>query len=152
MELIVAAVGQRMPAWIAEGWESYRRRMPPHLSMRLIEIPSAARLAGRQATDRESEMLLAKTPAAHRIALDPDAKGWSTARLARELEGWQQNGRPVCFYIGGATGLSDALITGCDQRWSLGPLTLPHMLVRVVVAEQLYRAWTILTNHPYHRA
>ncbi|MEM1080716.1 MAG: 23S rRNA (pseudouridine(1915)-N(3))-methyltransferase RlmH, partial [Pseudomonadota bacterium] len=90
--------------------------------------------------------------AVHVVALDSRGKAWSTAQLAQQLERWQMHGQPVHFLIGGANGLDDSILKLADQRWSLGPLTLPHMLVRVLLAEQLYRAWTITQGHPYHRA
>lgn len=138
-----------MPSWVAEGWREYVRRMPPHLSLELIEIP--VRGSGRRKPDA-GRALLERVPAGARtVALDPGGRPWSTRDLARNLEDWQTDGAPVAFLIGAADGLGDEVRKACSQHWSLGPLTLPHMLVRVLVAEQLYRAHTILANHPYHR-
>ncbi|MGD9265147.1 MAG: 23S rRNA (pseudouridine(1915)-N(3))-methyltransferase RlmH [Lysobacterales bacterium] len=156
MQLLVAAVGQRMPRWVSEAWQEYSRRMPPGLSLSLREIPLAKR--GKNAdiarmVKAESEALLAAMPArAKTIALDVKGKGWSTQQLAAELEDWMRDGRDVGFMIGGPDGIGLEVLSRADARWSLGPLTLPHPLVRVVLAEQLYRAWTITQNHPYHRA
>ncbi|MCW8925148.1 MAG: 23S rRNA (pseudouridine(1915)-N(3))-methyltransferase RlmH [Xanthomonadales bacterium] len=156
MQLLVAAVGQRMPRWVNEAWSEYSRRMPRELSLSLREIALAKR--GKNADTRrlmatESDALLAAMPARSRvIALDVRGKAWSTEQLAVNLEGWMGEGRDVGFMIGGPDGISPEILASSDARWSLGPLTLPHPLVRVVLAEQLYRAWTITQNHPYHRA
>lgn len=141
-----------MPAWVAGGWDEYARRMPPHLPLRLVEVDPARR--GNDADNRRDEatQLLARAPGtALRVALDGSGSAWSTEALARQLDDWQMQGRPVCFFIGGSTGLDRSVLDTADRRWSLGPLTLPHMLVRVVLAEQIYRAWTILSGHPYHK-
>ena len=156
MRLLVAAVGQRMPRWVGEAWEEYSRRMPPGLSLDLREVPLAKR--GKNAdtarlVKAESEALLAAMPARSKtIALDVKGKGWSTEQLAAKLEDWMADGRDVGFMIGGPDGIGPEALSRADERWSLGPLTLPHPLVRMVLAEQLYRAWTITQNHPYHRA
>lgn len=156
MQLLVAAVGQRMPRWVNEAWSEYSRRMPAGCQLSLREIALAKR--GKNADTKrlmatESEALLAAMPDRARvIALDVKGKGWSTEQLAANLENWMGDGRDVGFMIGGPDGISPDTIARSDQRWSLGPLTLPHPLVRVVLAEQLYRAWTITQNHPYHRA
>jgi 23S rRNA (pseudouridine1915-N3)-methyltransferase len=156
MQLLVAAVGQRMPGWVNEAWNEYARRMPPGLALSLREIPLAKR--GKNAdtqrlTGKESQALYAAMPARSRIiALDVHGKSWTTEKLAANLEDWMGGGRDVGFMIGGPEGISLDIVRKADTRWSLGPLTLPHPLVRVILAEQLYRAWTITRNHPYHRA
>jgi 23S rRNA (pseudouridine1915-N3)-methyltransferase len=156
MQLLVAAVGKRMPRWVNEAWTEYARRMPSELALSLREISLAKR--GKNAdTNRltavESAALYAAMPQrARTIALDVKGQPWSTARLAANLEDWMGDGRDVGFMIGGPDGISPDTMQKADDRWSLGPLTLPHPLVRVVLAEQLYRAWTITRNHPYHRA
>jgi 23S rRNA (pseudouridine1915-N3)-methyltransferase len=156
MDLLVAAVGQRMPQWVNEAWTEYSRRMPPSLSLSLREIPLAKR--GKNADTKrltavESQALHNAMPARARvIALDVQGQAWSTEKLASNLENWLGDGRDVGFMIGGPDGISNDIMQQADNRWSLGPLTLPHPLVRVVLAEQLYRAWTITQNHPYHRA
>ncbi len=153
MDLVVACVGTRMPAWVAEGWRQYARRLPPHLKLDLIEVPVAGKAAlGREAVV-EAESLLARVPdRARRIALHGEARPWSTESLAEKMADWQHDGDPVWFFIGGANGLDPDFLGSCHSRWSFGPAVFPHMLVRVMVAEQLYRAWTILSGHPYHRA
>ena len=156
MHLLVAAVGQRMPRWVNEAWTEYSRRMPPNLGLSLREIPLAKR--GKNADTRrlravESQALFDAMPTRARvIALDVQGRAWSTEKLAANLEDWLGDGRDVGFMIGGPDGISAEVMQQADTRWSLGPLTLPHPLVRVVLAEQLYRAWTITQNHPYHRA
>lgn len=156
MHLLVAAVGQRMPRWVNEAWTEYSRRMPSNLGLSLREIPLAKR--GKNADIRrlkaaESQALYNAIPARARvIAMDVRGRSWTTEKLAENFEGWLSDGRDVGFLIGGPDGISADIMQRADTRWSLGPLTLPHPLVRVVLAEQLYRAWTITQNHPYHRA
>ena len=108
--------------------------------------------SGRAMKQESGRLLDAIAPRDWVVGLDIGGKPWSTEQLARQLERWLQAGRDVVFMIGGPEGLDSACLARADQRWSLGPLTLPHPLVRVVVSEQLYRAWTILEHHPYHRA
>ena len=156
MQLQVAAVGQRMPGWVNDAWHEYARRMPPGLSLSLREIALSKR--GKNAdtkrlTATESQALIKSMPERARIiALDVKGQSWSTEQLAQKLENWMGDGRDVGFMIGGPDGIAPEILQRADTRWSLGPLTLPHPLVRVVLAEQLYRAWTITQNHPYHRA
>lgn len=156
MKLLVAAVGQRMPDWVSQAWTEYARRMPPGLALSLREISLAKR--GKNAdikrlTAIESKALYQAMPARARvIALDIRGQSWSTEKLAANLQEWMGDGRDVGFMIGGPDGIAADIMQKAHQRWSLGPLTLPHPLVRVVLAEQLYRAWTIIQNHPYHRA
>ena len=156
MQLLVAAVGQRMPSWVNEAWTEYTRRMPANLSVSLREINLEKR--GKNADTKrlaatESKALYQAMPARARvIALDVQGQTWSTEKLAASLEDWMGDARDVGFMIGGPDGIDTDIMQEADTRWSLGPLTLPHPLVRVVLAEQLYRAWTITQNHPYHRA
>jgi len=155
MLLRVAAIGQRMPGWVTDAWHEYARRFPKNLTLDLAELPMARR--GRnpdieRLRAREGEALLSAVPAgAVPVALDIGGRAWSTQDLAARLEQWMAEGRAPCFMIGGPDGLSAACREAAELRWSLGPLTLPHPLVRVIVAEQLYRAWSIVSNHPYHR-
>ena len=156
MQLLVAAVGQRMPNWVTEAWTEYARRMPPSLGLSLREISLAKRSKNadtKRLTAIESRALFEAMPNRARvIALDVRGQAWSTPKLALRLEQWMGDGRDVGFMIGGPEGIDARIMQKADDRWSLGPLTLPHPLVRVVLAEQLYRAWTITQNHPYHRA
>jgi 23S rRNA (pseudouridine1915-N3)-methyltransferase len=155
MQLLVAAVGQRMPAWVQQGWQEYAGRFPRGLTLELREIPLARR--GRNAAvgplrESEGQALLAAVPAGHRVvALDQRGDQWTTAELARRLEHWMREERGVCFLIGGPDGLADACRQHARDLWGLSRLTLPHAMVRVLLAEQLYRAWTVTRNHPYHR-
>lgn len=156
MRLRVASVGQRMPGWVADAWQEYARRMPRELPLELVEIPLKKR--GRNADIArlrrdEGEALIAAVGADHHVvALDGRGKTWSTERLAARLEDWLAGGRHCGFLVGGPDGLDEACLARADETWSLGPLTYPHPLVRVILAEQLYRAWTITRGHPYHRA
>jgi 23S rRNA (pseudouridine1915-N3)-methyltransferase len=156
MQLLVAAVGQRMPGWVSEAWTEYARRMPPGMTLSLREISLATRVKNadtKRLTAIESKALYEAMPTRARvIALDVRGRAWSTEKLATQMEMWMGDGRDVGFMIGGPEGIDAGIMQKADDRWSLGPLTLPHPLVRVVLAEQLYRAWTITQNHPYHRA
>lgn len=149
MKLTVISMGQKMPDWLSAGWQVYARRMPAGLSLTLQAMP----VAGKQARlSAQSSALLKHSAGSHRVALDMRGQAWSTELLAEQLQDWQQLGRDVAFLLGGADGLQPAVLQAADQCWSLGPLTFPHMLVRVLLAEQLYRAAMILQGHPYHRS
>jgi 23S rRNA (pseudouridine1915-N3)-methyltransferase len=156
MRLKVAGIGQRMPRWVEEGWREYAKRMPRELPLELQELPLAHRGKNpdlARLLRREGEALLAAAPADARIiAMDLSGQAWSTGQLARRLEDWMGDGRDCVFLIGGPDGLDQACLSAAELTWALGPLTLPHPLVRVLLAEQLYRAWTIIAGHPYHRA
>lgn len=156
MRLRLLAVGQKMPAWITAGFEEYAGRLPADCRLELTELALAQRSKSQpvsRAIDAEGEKLLAALGDNDRlIALDVTGKPWSTEQLSVQLENWRQDGRDVAFAVGGPDGLSPAVLARAERRWSLSALTLPHPLVRVVLAEQLYRAWSILANHPYHRA
>lgn len=145
-----------MPAWAVEAWKDYSRRFPPSLPLALKEIrmPQRTRKSGVAAARKsEGEALLAAVPSsAVLVALDERGSQWATVELAERLEGWMQEGRDVAFMIGGPDGLSEACRDAAEFKWSLGRATFPHALVRVMVAEQLYRAWSVTRNHPYHRA
>ena len=153
MKLRLVAVGNRPPAWVAAGFEAYARRLPREMPLELVEIPSAARSNLPPARVREAEgaRLLAKTGSRDwLVALDERGRARTTAELAQRLDDWRMQGRDVAFLIGGADGLDAACLERADETLSLSPMTLPHALVRVFLAEQLYRAWTILAGHPYH--
>lgn len=140
-----------MPDWIARGWHEYARRMPPQISLELLEVASP-RASGSDQRKREGEALLARcAQGGPRVALDEHGSAWTTRDLAGRLDEWLMLGDPVSLIIGGASGHSPETLSQCTGRWSLGPLTFPHMLVRVIVGEQIYRAWTLLSGHPYHR-
>lgn len=156
MKLIIVAVGMRMPDWVETAWRDYSRRMPPDCALELKEIKPEPRTSGKtpaQMMQAEARRIEAAIPAqAMRIALDEHGKDLNTMQLARELEGWRGGGQDIVFLIGGPDGLDAALKRRCTSRLRLSSLTLPHPMVRVVLAEQLYRAWAIMTGHPYHRA
>jgi len=145
-----------MPEWVSQGYNEYARRMPPELSLDLVEIPLAHRGKNPdipRLMQREGDAILsALGPRDRVIALEVGGRNWSTEKLAGQLESWQLDGRDVSFLVGGPDGLADVCRNRADQLWSLSALTLPHPLVRILLAEQLYRAWSVTRNHPYHRA
>ncbi len=156
MKLNLLAVGTKMPSWVKDGYQEYAKRLPRECSLHLYEITPAKRGKSGSAPQwmrEEGERLLAAIPANHHVvALDVKGKAWSTEQLSEQLKTWQAEGRDVSLIVGGPDGLTDECLQRADQRWSLSALTLPHPIVRIVMAEQLYRAWTVLQNHPYHRA
>lgn len=156
MQITIAAVGTRLDAWIYEAFESYRIRLPRHLTLSLKEVPVTRRGSGTDvaaAVAAEGERLLrALRPGELVIALDEHGRQWSSAELAAELACWQQSHPQVTLLVGGPDGLSPACRERAGRLWSLSKLTFPHGLVRVLLAEQIYRASTILQGHPYHRA
>lgn len=156
MKARLIALGERMPAWVAEGYAEYAKRLSRDLPLELVELRLGERGKGRdlaRALHDEGEAVMASLPrGAHVIALDGRGKPWSSEQLAEQLARWRMDGRDLAFLIGGPDGHAPEVLARADQRWSLGPLTLPHMLVRLIVAEQLYRAVSLLGNHPYHRA
>ncbi len=145
-----------MPDWVAQGFAEYRKRLAHELPLELVELKPGARGKGRddaRAIHDEGAALLAALPRdAHAVALDGGGKPWSSDELAAQLARWRMSGRDLALLIGGPDGHAPEVLARAEQRWSLGPLTLPHMLVRLVLAEQLYRATTIIAGHPYHRA
>jgi len=155
MRISIIAVGTRMPAWVNQGVDQYCRRLPRELNLQWREIPLAKRTRDARAEllmEREGEQILKAVPAGDKvIALDVKGKRLSTADLAGELSAWQMSGDNISLLVGGPDGLSPQCLQQASSRWSLSDLTLPHPLVRILLAEQLYRAWTITVNHPYHR-
>jgi 23S rRNA (pseudouridine1915-N3)-methyltransferase len=155
MRITIIAVGGKMPAWVEQGVAEYQRRMPRELKIEWREIPLVRR--GRDTSAdvlrrKEGEKILKAIPARDAvIALDVRGKRWSTEQLAAQLTNWQMSGDNYSLLIGGPDGLSDPCLQRAGQRWSLSDLTMPHPLVRILLSEQLYRAWTINANHPYHR-
>lgn len=155
MRVQLTAVGQKMPRWVADGYGEYAGRMPREMRLELREIQPGDRGRGGDAARApaiEGQRLLQAVPKGARvIALDGGGRAVSTEMLATEMQGWLQGGQDIALLVGGPDGLDPACLVTAQQTWSLSPLTLPHMLVRVLVAEQLYRAWSILQGHPYHR-
>jgi 23S rRNA (pseudouridine1915-N3)-methyltransferase len=158
MKCTILAVGHRMPAWIAAGYEEYARRLPREMPLRLAEIRPEARTddtpgALRRVLEAEAKRIRAALPPGCLcIALDERGTQYTSQELADRLRAWRMEGRELAFVIGGADGLEPQLKSQAAQLWALSRLTLPHGLVRVVLAEQLYRAASIVQGHPYHRA
>ena len=155
MRILLIGAGTRPPAWVAAGFQDYARRLPPECRLELAEIPLGRRGKGQdpaRAIASEGQRMLQAIPAGSRVlALDLAGQAWSTADLARKLGDWLAQGRDLALLVGGPDGLASACLERADARWSLSPLTFPHALVRVLLAEQLYRAWSLLRGHPYHR-
>jgi 23S rRNA (pseudouridine1915-N3)-methyltransferase len=163
MQIHLLSVGRRVPAWVDAGFSEYAKRLPPSCALKLVELEPAKRgKAGKRARltpaerarllAEEGERLLKAIPSeALTVALDVRGRPWSTENLAAELEGWLAGGRDVALLVGGPDGLADSCLARAQQRWSLSALTFPHPLVRVILAEQIYRAWSLTQGHPYHR-
>ncbi len=156
MRIRLLCVGTRVPAWVDAGFEHYARRLPHECALHLQALPTARRRgaggAAPQVRVEGERMLAALPPRAWVVALDQQGSGWDTRTLARRLDAWMGSGHEPVLLVGGPDGLAPSCLRRADERWSLSPMTFPHALVRVLVAEQLYRAWSLLHNHPYHRA
>lgn len=156
MKLLVVAVGTRMPDWVQAAWQEFAKRMPRECALELHEIKADARTQGRtvpQMMHAEARRIEAAIPeTAHRVILDEHGRDLTTMDLARHLKAWRETGHDVALIIGGPDGLDPALKQTARQTLRLSSLTLPHAMVRILLAEQLYRAWSILSGHPYHRA
>ncbi|WP_163835461.1 23S rRNA (pseudouridine(1915)-N(3))-methyltransferase RlmH [Spartinivicinus ruber] len=155
MRVRLIAVGTKMPSWVDAGYNEYAKRLPSDCKLECCEISLGKRTKGsdlKRAQKKEGEQMLSAIASNDKvIALDLTGKPWSTEQLADQLSGWRLEGRNIALLVGGPEGLSPECLAKAEQKWCLSPLTLPHPLVRVLVAEQLYRAWSILQNHPYHR-
>jgi 23S rRNA (pseudouridine1915-N3)-methyltransferase len=155
MKLRILSAGHRMPGWVTAGFEEYSKRMPPEARIELVEIKPEKRVAGKTAAmvmaAEADRFRAAMSKDAFKIMLDERGQGLSTLALADRMKTWLSGGRDVMFVIGGADGLDDSIKREADLLWSLTPLTLPHGLVRVLLAEQLYRAMSVIKGHPYHR-
>jgi 23S rRNA (pseudouridine1915-N3)-methyltransferase len=155
MKVSIISVGHKMPAWIQTGFKEYVKRLPPEIKVELAELKPEDRTSGKtvaKAMALEGERILAALPGgATVLALDEKGRAVTTQGLSVMLAGWMKDGAHPAFVIGGADGLSEEVKTRADKLLSLSAMTLPHALVRVVLAEQLYRAWSILASHPYHR-
>jgi len=156
VKLIIVAVGNRMPSWVQEAFADYAKRLPADAALELREVKPEARTTGKtpaQMMALEARRIEAALPSGClRIALDERGRDLTTMALSGWMDEWRTDGRDVAFIIGGADGLDAELKRSCDRLMRLSSLTLPHAMVRVLLAEQLYRAWAILHNHPYHRA
>lgn len=155
MKLTIIAVGKKMPAWVQSGYSDYEKRLPREWTPRLLELDIAHRSKSKsvqQCKDQEAKHILSEIDAKDWVvALDVLGKTVSTEKLSEGMEKWQMDGRNVVILIGGPDGLAQPCLERANQRLSLSAMTLPHPLVRVLLIEQLYRAWTILTGHPYHK-
>lgn len=144
-----------MPRWVEMGYSDYAKRLPREYELILKEIPAGKRTKNsdiERIVKEEGERILAALPSqCHLVSLEVTGKPWSTPQLAQALQRWQGNGQAVSLVVGGPEGLAPSIKQVARESWSLSALTLPHPLVRVVIAEQIYRAWSILNNHPYHR-
>lgn len=155
MQIHLVAVGNRMPTWVTEGFQDYTKRLPRECELVLREIAPGKR--GKNADlarirEEEGERILASLSRDDQvIALEVGGKPWDTVQLSNQVKDWMRDGRRIALMVGGPEGLSDACRARANQLWSLSPLTLPHTIVRIIVAEQIYRAWSLLNNHPYHR-
>lgn len=155
MKLLIAAVGTRMPDWVISGFEEYAKRFPRDCALSLIEVKAEPRTTGKTAAvmmDLEAQRLRAAIPPRTRlVVLDERGEDMTSRRLSERLRVWQESGDDVAFVIGGPDGLSPSLKQSAAESMRLSSLTLPHAMVRVMLAEALYRAWSLLNNHPYHR-
>lgn len=155
MKIQLIAVGTKMPDWVEKGYQEYARRFPKEMQLELLEINAGKR--GKNADikrilKKEGELTLAAIPPGNKIVtLEVTGQAWKTEQLANEMRKWQLDARNISLLIGGPEGLSPECIAAAEQRWSLSALTLPHPIVRIIVAESLYRAYTLTINHPYHR-
>jgi 23S rRNA (pseudouridine1915-N3)-methyltransferase len=156
LRLTLITASNRQPAWVDAGADDYAKRLRGRCTLEIKTVPLARRTATtpvERAMQDEGERMLAQVATgAHVVALLEKGKPWSTKELAAKLESWMQRGVPIALLVGGPDGLSPACTGRANERWSLSNLTLPHGLVRVIAAEALYRAWSLLENHPYHRA
>jgi 23S rRNA (pseudouridine1915-N3)-methyltransferase len=156
MKLKGIAVGTKMPPWVEVGVQEYAKRLPRDMPLEFIEIPIGNRAKNAnlaRAVKQESDQILAQVkPQDHVIALEVTGSNWSTEKLAKQMQNWQMQGQNIIFLIGGPDGLSDACRARANQQWSFSALTLPHPIVRIILSEQVYRAWSITQNHPYHRS
>ncbi len=155
MKIHIIAVGNRMPTWVETGYAEYAKRLPRHCSLVLHEIPAGRRTKGadiKRLVKEEGERLAVAIPSnCYVVALDRGGRDMDTARLAAELKTRLLQSENMALLIGGPEGLSEARLEHAHEKWSLSRLTLAHPVVRVVLAEQLYRAWSIINNLPYHR-
>jgi 23S rRNA (pseudouridine1915-N3)-methyltransferase len=155
VQIHIIAVGNRMPAWVEQAYAQYAKRMPAHIRVRLRQLPPGKRSKGsniERVLQDEGERVLAATPKGARvIALERRGCQLDTLALAQALREWMTQGRDIALWIGGPEGLAENCLTQAQEQWSLSALTLAHPIVRVVLVEQLYRAWSIIANLPYHR-
>lgn len=155
MRIRLLTITHKTPGWLQEGFQEYAKRLPATCRIELVEIPAEKRTNNANIPgiiEREGSKLIAAIKSNHRvIALDVQGKQWSTEQLSGKLSEWLQEGRNIDLLVGGPDGLSQACLDKADEQWSLSSLTFPHIFIKLIVAEQLYRAHSLLHNHPYHR-
>ncbi len=155
MKIKIIAVGTKMPAWVETAFKNYIQRLPHDCRVELIEIPASKRTRNQLANqwmEKEGELILKVINKSDWVvALEVKGKSWTTSQLASQITRWQSMGNNIALLVGGPDGLSQNCLSRANQSWSLSALTLPHPMVRVVLSEALYRAWSVTTNHPYHR-
>ena len=155
MIIHVIAVGTKMPTWVNQGVDEYVRRMPNECQIKFVELPLGQRVKSKnikQAMQQEEKSILEAIPSnAYVIAMEVKAKIWSTEKLSEKMQDWMSLGKDIALLIGGPDGMTQTCISKANEKWSLSSLTLPHPIVRIVVAEQLYRALMIIKKHPYHK-
>ena len=156
MKIKLLAVGTKMPSWVTQGYNEDAKRLPREMTLELVELPLGVRGKNadvQRAIQKESDAILSNIDKTdHVIALEVKGHNWTTEKLAQNMERWQMDGLTVVLLVGGPDGLSDACRARANQQWSLSALTLPHPIVRLLLSEQIYRAWTVTQNHPYHRS
>ncbi|MEP7072583.1 MAG: 23S rRNA (pseudouridine(1915)-N(3))-methyltransferase RlmH [Nitrosospira sp.] len=156
MKFLIFAVGSKMPKWVEAGFDEYARRMPHEATIELMEIKPEKRGEGKKVEQllvAEAARILAALPSKCRIvAMDERGRQWTTAKLADSITGWMRNGGDTAFLVGGADGLDANIKNSADEVLALSAMTLPHGLARILLAEQLYRAVSLINRHPYHRA
>ncbi|MAZ38935.1 MAG: 23S rRNA (pseudouridine(1915)-N(3))-methyltransferase RlmH [Legionellales bacterium] len=155
MKINLICIGQQMPTWIQTGYQEYCKRMPKACQLVLHELPMPKRtknIIAPKLKQQEAKLIQKAIPnKTYMIALDEHGKDWSTRGLAQEMQQWLQLGLDISLIIGGPDGLDNSILETANAKRSLSQLTLPHPFVRIILAEQLYRAWSLLNNHPYHR-
>lgn len=148
-------VGQKMPKWVQEGYTEYAKRLPKACSLKLVELPMAQRgksgSVDKYKTEEAKRILDAVPKGARLIVLDEHGQQVTTYQLAEKMEDWLSGGQDIALIVGGPDGLEKSLIDQAQWKWGLSKLTMPHPMVRILVAEQIYRAWSVINNHPYHR-
>ena len=154
MNLRLVALGHRMPDWVSAGWSDYARRLPREFALQLVELKPEPRTRGKSVAQLlavEAERIFAACKGALVVAFDERGRPWTTRMLAERLGRWRDDAREIAFVVGSADGLADTVRAHATEVVALSPLTLPHALVRVIIAEQVYRAASLLAGHPYHR-
>jgi 23S rRNA (pseudouridine1915-N3)-methyltransferase len=154
LKLRILSVGHKMPAWVEDACREYLKRMPREFTVEIVEIRPDKRAAGKgalQVQEAESRRIIEAAGRDYLVALDERGQEVTTLQLAERMRKWQDDGRDVSLVVGGADGLHPDLKVRADWLWSLSRLTLPHAMVRVLLTEQIYRGWSVLNNHPYHR-